>query len=158
MSQTALLPAVAPPSVVKEWLERLRPQLASPSEESSAEFKNAFEELQAIPESEASSELVECFLTIAQFFYLTNVAAQGLSAANRALDCSRYLSDKALRRRTLSVNGVMLTETGNLPSATESFAEAIQIAKEIGDPSVEAPVWNNIGNALMASAQFSDAI
>jgi putative two-component system response regulator len=158
MSQTALLPAVAPPSGVKEWLEKLRPQLVSPSEESSAEFKNAFEELQAIPESEASSELVECFLTIAQFFYLTNVAAQGLSAANRALDCSRYLSDKALRRRTLSVNGVMLTETGNLPSATESFAEAIQIAKEIGDPSVEAPVWNNIGNALMASAQYSDAI
>jgi len=52
----------------------------------------------------------------------------------------------------------MLTETGNLPEATQLFAEAIEVARELEDPTVEAPVWNNVGNALMASAQYGDAI
>jgi putative two-component system response regulator len=141
-----------------DLLGQLRPQVANPSEASAAEFSAVLDELKAVPDSIASGELVECLLAVTQFFYLTNVSAPGLVAATRALECSRVLGDKPLLRRALSVKGVMLTESGNLPGATELFAEAIGVARELADPSIEAPVWNNVGNALMASAQYSDAI
>ncbi|HJW51152.1 MAG TPA: HD domain-containing phosphohydrolase, partial [Burkholderiaceae bacterium] len=141
-----------------DLLSQLRPQLANPSSASSVDFESALQELEVIPESDASVELVDCLVAIAQFFYLTNIAAKGLHAATRALDYSRAMDDKQLIRRALSVKGVMLNETGNMPGATEMYAEAIKVARMLNDPSIEAPVWVNLGTALLTSAQYSDAI
>ena len=153
---------VSPISAVRarcaDLLSQLGPQLANPSSASSVNFESALQELEGMPESDASVELVDCLVAIAQYFYLTNIAARGLHAATRALDYSRALGDKHLIRRALSVKGVMLSETGNMPGAIEAYAEAIKVARTLNDPSIEAPVWVNLGAALMTSAQYSDAM
>ena len=52
----------------------------------------------------------------------------------------------------------MRMEGGDLPGATEAHSEALSLAKALGDPDQEAPVWNNLGLALLTSAQYSDAL
>ena len=52
----------------------------------------------------------------------------------------------------------MYDETGNLPGATESLLEALKVARSMGNPGAEAPVWNNLGLALQNSAQYGDAL
>ena len=66
--------------------------------------------------------------------------------------------NQALLRRGLSLRGVMYDETGNLPGATESLLEALKVARSMGNPGAEAPVWNNLGLALQNSAQYGDAL
>ena len=153
---------VSPISAVRarcaDLSSQLGPQLDSPSSSSSANFESALQELEGIPESDASVELVDCLVAIAQYFYLTNIAAKGLHAATRALDYSRALGNKHLIRRALSVKGVMLSETGNTPGAIEVYAEAIKLARTLNDASIEAPVWVNLGTALSACAQYGDAM
>ena len=48
----------------------------------------------------------------------------------------------------------MRKETGDLPGSTQSFAEALEIARAVGAPDGEGAVWNNLGVALMSSAQY----
>jgi putative two-component system response regulator len=136
----------------------LRPLLAAPSPGATTVFLSASSELAEFTSESASEELIECLLTIAQYFYLSNQSVNGLKAASQAVSCSHALDDKRLLRKARSTEGVMLMETGNLPGATQAYADAIEIARALADPGVEAPVWSNLGIALMYSAQYGDAL
>jgi len=48
-------------------------------------------------------------------------------------------------------------ETGNLPSAVENYAEALDVASALGDTTAQAAVWNNLGLSLQYAGQYSDA-
>ena len=141
-----------------ELLGQLRPLLAAPSSDATEIFSSAWRELADFGEECASEELIECLLTIAQYFYLSNQSVSGLKAASQAVSCAIAFGDKRLLRKARSTEGVMLMETGNLPGATQAYAEAIEIARDLGEPGIEAPVWSNLGIALMYSAQYGDAL
>ena len=102
--------------------------------------------------------VVECLLAITQHYYLAAQPAVALPPASQAVDFSRRLSDSQLLRKALTFLGVMRTETGNLPGATESYSEALEVARTLTDGGAEAPVWNNLGLALQGAAQYSDAL
>jgi putative two-component system response regulator len=139
-------------------LGRLRELLATPSSDAALEVQTALESLSQGPSEENGTELVECLLTIAHYYFLSNQAVAALQPAARAVEQARKLPEKRLLRKALTFAGVMQMETGNLPGATESYSEALQVAKEVGDQEQEAPVWNNLGVALMTSAQYADAL
>jgi putative two-component system response regulator len=141
-----------------DLLSQLRSLLATPSADATRVFLSAAEELSGFSNEHASAELVECLLIIAQYFYLSNRSVNGLKAATQAVGCANVVGDQRLLRKARSTEGVMLVETGNLPGATQAYADAIRIAKDLSDPGIEAPVWNNLGIALMNSAQYADAL
>jgi putative two-component system response regulator len=138
-------------------LRELRPLLVSATPEATGRFRGALKTLLTIPKS--SPELVDCLLLVAQYFYLANEPATGLSAAKAAAAQAKQLKDSpVLLRRALSTEGIMRKETGDLPGATLAFAEALEIARGLGAPENEGVVWNNLGVALMSSAQYMDAL
>ncbi len=137
---------------------QLRSLLATPSTDSTAIFRSAFDELAGLSVDHASVESVECLLLIAHFFYLAAQPILALSAASKGATFARAIRSPTLLRRGLSQRGLMFVETGSLPSATESLLEALQVARTLGNPGAEAPVWNNLGLALQNSAQYGDAL
>jgi tetratricopeptide (TPR) repeat protein len=138
-------------------LAELRPLLASPTGQASGRFRDALSELLEV--DQATPALVECLLLIAQYFYLANQPATGLTAAKAATAHARQLDNiPILVRRALSTEGIMRKETGDLPGSTQAFADALEIARAVGAPDGEGAVWNNLGVALMSSAQYMDAL
>jgi putative two-component system response regulator len=140
-----------------QLLAQLRGFLASPSMGSAERVRAAYADIADLPSSSANDELVECLLTIAHYFYLSNQPGAALEPASKATAHARALGNRYLLRRSLTSYGVMFMESGNLPGATEAYSEALAIARDLRDSELEAPVWNNLGVALMNSAQYADA-
>ena len=106
----------------------------------------------------ACAPVVECLLAIAQHHYMAAQAALALAPASQAVEFSRRLSDPAVVAQGADLPWCYAKETGNLPGATESYSEALEIARSLMDPGAEAPVWNNLGLALQNAAQYRDAL
>ncbi|HQR19379.1 MAG TPA: HD domain-containing protein [Burkholderiaceae bacterium] len=141
-----------------ELVAQLRPLLETPTPDATNRFRSAHEELADLVEDMASTEVVDCLVLIAHYFYLGAQPVLGLSAAAKAVAFAKLIENKNLLRRALSLRGLMYVETGNLPSATESLLEALQVAKSLGNQAAESPAWNNLGLALQNSAQYGDAL
>jgi putative two-component system response regulator len=141
-----------------DLLSQLRPLLANPSPNATAAFGAAFEEISELPPEHASAELVECLLAVTNYFYVAAQPARGLPPSALAVAHARLVGDLRLLRKALTFLGALSTETGNLPGSTEALSEALLVAREIGDPGLEAPVWNNLGVGLQNAAQYGDAV
>jgi putative two-component system response regulator len=139
-------------------LSQLRPLLTAPSSAATATFGEAFDELRGLSADHACPELVECLLSIAHYFYLANQSNHALQPALEAAAQARHCARPELLRKSLTFVGVMRMESGDLPGATQAYSEALAIAREIGSADQEAPVWNNLGVALLSSAQYVDAL
>jgi tetratricopeptide (TPR) repeat protein len=142
----------------KELLETLRPLLAAPSPDALATFEAAYESIRGTPAEHASEALVECLLLISHFNYLSLKGTSALQPASEAAAYARRLGDRRLLRKALTVLGVMQMETGNLLGAMEANGEALELARDLAEPELAAPVWNNIGAALMSGTQYADAL
>jgi putative two-component system response regulator len=104
-----------------------------------------------------SGDGIEALLLIAQRHYNSANAQAALVPAMQALAAARSTGDKGLIRRAATFLGVMNGESGNLPAAVESYAEALALAKDLGDATAQAVVWNNLGLALQYAGQYADA-
>jgi putative two-component system response regulator len=141
-----------------EVARMLDPEKAAPTTHSARLFARAFDLIAVLkPEAEGPA-LAECLLSIAKYAYVTGHALKGLAAAERAVELNRRLGRPALLRKTLTIRGILLADTGNLPMAIEAYAEALEIAVELNDAFAEAAVCNNLGGALIYAAQYEDAI
>jgi hypothetical protein len=68
----AVLPRGPTREAIAARLSRLRPLLATPSADATEEFKQALAEVGSLTSDQASDQLVECLLAIAQYFFLAN--------------------------------------------------------------------------------------
>jgi tetratricopeptide (TPR) repeat protein len=141
-----------------DLLAQLRFLLANPSTDANQKFRASYDELASFPQEHACAELLECLFVISNYFYLAAQPSLGLPSATRGVEIARRLEDPRLLRRALSIFGVMCMETGNLPGSTEALSEALEIARVLRDPALEAPIWNNLGLALQGAAQYGDAL
>jgi len=139
-------------------LLELKPLLATPTPDATRIFAEAFSAMRGVSPDHASPPVVECLLAITQHYYLLAQPVQALPPATQAVEFSRRLPDAHLLRKSLTFLGAMRMETGNLPGATESYSEALEVARSMMDSGAEAPVWNNLGLALQSAAQYSDAL
>lgn len=101
---------------------------------------------------------IECLSDASKYFYLAGHPFLGIEAAQATVRLAREVKALFPLRRALSSLGAIQADTGNLPLAIESCAEALAVAQEIGDRRGEAAVWNNLGSALCWSAQYDDGI
>ncbi|MDZ7652675.1 MAG: HD domain-containing protein [Burkholderiaceae bacterium] len=136
----------------------LKRQLAAPDAESLVKVAAAHNELRRLPSGLVSPARVHCLLDVAHFFYISGQTVLGLEPAANAVASARALSDLALMRRALTFQGILLADTGNIPSAIECYAEALEIAQRIEDRLGEGGVWNNLGAAFLYAAQYADSI
>ncbi len=111
-----------------------------------------------MPASSASAERVGCLLDVAQYFYISGQTILGLEPAASGVAVARQLGESPTLRRALTFLGALLADAGNIPSAIEAYAEALEIAIRDGDSVGEGATWNNLGVSFLYSAQFSDAI
>lgn len=158
---TALLSQASPEetlALASRLLTELTPLLAAPSPDSTRVFCDAYSSLRNLASDHACVPVVECLLAITQYHFMAAQPVLALPPATDAVECSRRLADAHLLRKSLTFLGAMRMETGNLPGATESYSEALGIARELMDAGAEAPVWNNLGLALQNAAQYSDAL
>jgi len=139
-------------------LSELRPLLVEPTDDSPARFNAAYQHLKTLAASKATPQRIEVLLVVAQYYYLAAKPSVALEAATEAEALARRSNDRRLLRWSLSLLGLMQSETGNLPGATASLSEALEIARELQDRTAEGRAWVNLGVSLIAAAQYSDSI
>jgi putative two-component system response regulator len=151
----------APEELVRALTELgrfLDPEQTVPSPRSAQVFAGALDlmnELKADPNGPAVAEFL---LSLAKFAYVSGHPLKGLAPSQRAVEVIRKLGSPTLLRKALSIRAVLLADTGNLPVAIETYADAWEIAIELRDSFAEAVVCNNLGCALIYAAQYEDAI
>lgn len=70
---------------------------------------------------------------------------------------ARDFGEKALLRRALTLQAVILLSTNNSGDAITALAESLEIAESIGDEAGKVGVWVNLGTAFYEAALYEDA-
>ncbi|MBK8323211.1 MAG: HD domain-containing protein [Betaproteobacteria bacterium] len=107
---------------------------------------------------ELSDVRIDLLLNASHYFYLSGQGFAAIEPATAAVQLAEKAGQKALKRRALTLLGITQADTGNISSAVECYASALEIARELDDTHSECVVWVNLGVALMYAAQYRDAI
>jgi tetratricopeptide (TPR) repeat protein len=151
----------APDELVRALTELghfLDPEKTAPSPRSAQVFGRALDLMSDLKVEPDGPVLAEFLLSLAKYAYVAGHPLKGLAPSQLAVEVARRQNSRAQLRMALSIRGVLLADTGNLPVAIEMYAEAWEIAVELGDAYVEMAVCNNLGCALIYAAQYEDAI
>lgn len=143
---------------LSELGQTLDPEQSAPSQHTAQLFVRALELVTNLKLEPDGSALAECMFSIAKYAYVSGYPLKGLLPSQRAVEMFTRLGMRARLRKALSIRGALLADTGNLSGAIETYADALEVAMELHDPSGEAAIWNNLGVALIYAAQYEDAI
>jgi len=120
--------------------------------------EDVLEQLKQMPTSHANKDLVECLLVIAKYYCHSGGPALAVRSASLAVSQAHTLEDKRLLRKAYTFRGCMRHEAGDTSGCLEDCLVALKFARELGEPGLERPVWNNIGIALMQAGQYAEAM
>ena len=105
-----------------------------------------------------SGDVVQALLSVAEFHYNAARAEDAIRVAEAARLRASKLGDRALRRRTASVLGAMLSDRARYREAAETLTEALALARESRDSREEVPVLNNLSTLLRSLGQHYGAL
>ncbi len=136
----------------------LESNLASPRPDTLAFLNDAMAWLREIPFHVEPARRVQCLLSIAQQFYHQGQSVfSGVEPAALAVMLASDIGDASLQRKSLTFQGIILSQTNNPGDALLSLAEALRLAEELRDPVGVASVWNSLGAAFYEAALYADA-
>ncbi len=118
----------------------------------------AVEAVRGLPGLLLADLRIQCLLDAAHFCYVTGQGFAAIDPATEAVNLAERAERKALLRKALTLLGITQADTGNIAAAVESYAKALELARQIGDRTSECVVWVNLGVALLYAAQYRDAI
>jgi putative two-component system response regulator len=121
-------------------------------------MRSVVKAISRVPGRQYADLRINCLLDAAQFFYLTGQPFEALAPAVAAVDIASRAGDKGLLRKAYSFAGVLYADSGNISSAIEQYAKALDLAQELRDAEAECSVWINLGVALLYAAQYHDAL
>ena len=125
----------------------------------SADFMtSAIEALKIVKGDKHADLRINCLVDASHFFYLIGRTFDAIEPSLGAVDLATRVNNKVLLRKALTVLGMVYADTGNISKAIECYDQALNIAQALRDPAAEAPVWINLGVALLYAAQYRDAI
>jgi len=158
---TAILRSPADPQL-KIALSRLALEVNAQAQAggpSTAEFMaTVTKTLRQVPQQAHPELQINCLMDAAQYFYVAGQSFNAMEPATDAVSLASITGNKVLLRRALSLLGVMYADTGNISRAIECYSQALELAQELRDNAAECNVWQNLGVALLYSAQYRDAI
>ncbi len=142
-----------------EVLEReIKANLASPCAETVAVLRDALKRLRFIPFTVDPIRRINCLIDIAsQFYHQGQSTFDGVEPAALAVMLARDANERALLRKALTVQAVILLSTNNPGDALTALSEALEIAEASDDPIGKVAVWNNLGAAFYEAALYADA-
>lgn len=114
-----------------------------PPEVAAATFQRAMRlaTLTASIDPAVAEILYEC----ARHFFLQAQNDDMQRAAERALALARSYTNPPLLRKCLTAAGLAAHRRGRYEVALAHHEESLRLVIEIGEPGMEAPVWNNLG-------------
>ncbi len=136
----------------------IKSRLQAGSASSNGYIKRAVEVLKRLPGFDNAEIRIGCLLDASQYFYVTGQGFAAIEPATEAVQISTQVDQRALLRRALTLLGITQADTGNISAAVESYAKALEIARQLRDQVSECAVWINLGVALLYAAQYRDAI
>lgn len=147
---------------VAEQLHRLdteiKANLAAPRQDTIAFLNESLARLRAIPFDVEPRTRIDCLLSIAQQFHHQGQSVfSAVEPAALAVMLAEQLGDKALLRRALNLQGIVLFSTSNPGDAIRSLVAALEIAQSLGDVEMQVGTWNNLGAAFYEAALYADA-
>lgn len=101
---------------------------------------------------------LKLMLDAGRFFYIAGRADRGLVVAEVARNFALEFANANSTASALTMMGICAADTGNLPLAMASYADAMSLAQKTGDLSREGRTWQNLGAALIYSGLFREAI
>ncbi len=125
----------------------------------SAEYmKTVTQALRGVPPQAHPDLQINCLIDAAQYFYVAGQSFNAMDPATDAVALASISNNKPLLRKALSLLGVMYADTGNISRAIECYSQSLELAQTLRDNAAECNVWQNLGVALLYSAQYRDAI
>ncbi|MGZ9074815.1 MAG: HD domain-containing phosphohydrolase, partial [Burkholderiaceae bacterium] len=136
----------------------LKANLGSPRPDTLVFLNDAMARLREISFQVEPARRVECLLSIAQQFYHQGQSVfSGVEPAALAVMLASDTGDRSLQRKSLTFQGIILSQTNNPGDALLSLAEALRLAEELRDTLSIASVWNALGAAFYEAALYVDA-
>jgi putative two-component system response regulator len=132
--------------------------LAAPRTDTVAFLNQSLARLRSIPFDVEPRTRIDCLFSIAQQFYHQGQSVfSAVEPAALAVMLAEQLGDKALLRRALNLQGIILFSTSNPGDAIRSLVAALEIAQTLGDVEMQVGTWNNLGAAFYEAALYPDA-
>jgi len=156
-------------SAVSSQGEELKPLLSRIALEINAQLQggsgasreymmSAAQALQTISGIEHAELRINCLIDITHYYYLSGQTFDAIESASLAVDLAAASGNKPLERKALTFLSVMYSDTGNISRAIECGSQALELAQSLRDSHAECAVWQNLGVAVLLSAQYRDAI
>jgi len=158
----ALESAVSSREDVKPLLSRIaleiNAQLKAGSGASKEYMTSAVHALKSVRGTDHAELRINCLIDITHYYYITGQTFDAMEPASLAVDLAAASGNKPLQRKALSFLSVIYSDTGNISRAIECGSQALELAQSLRDSPAECAVWQNLGLALLYSAQYRDAI
>jgi putative two-component system response regulator len=133
--------------------------IAQSGSPTSAEFVRAAVSALAQLKGTLHCELrINCLMDAGQFYFVNGLTFEAINPTKRAAELAHAVDNLPLRRKALTVLGIVYADSGNISKAVECYAQALDLAQEIRENLGEIAVWNNLGVALLYGAQYRDAM
>jgi putative two-component system response regulator len=147
---------------VAEQLHQLEAEvkanLAAPRTDTVAFLNESLARLRSIPFDVEPRTRIDCLLSIVQQFHHQGQSVfSAVEPAALAVMLAEQFGDKALLRRALNLQGIILFSTSNPGDAIRSLVAALEIAQSLGDAEMQVTTWNNLGAAFYEAALYADA-
>jgi putative two-component system response regulator len=138
--------------------EELRRAIAAPPADLPAFLDDWLKRLRAVPFSVDAKRRITLLIDAAGQYYLHGQRVfNGIEPIALAAMLAEQQGELALRRRALSIQGLILTATRNTPDALRSLMQALDIAESLDDLVGVANVWLNIAVTFLEATLYTDA-
>lgn len=143
---------------LRQVAAEVKARLQSGSTSSNDFVRSAVVAVSRLKGLESADLRIECLLDAAHFYYLTGQGFAAIEPASAAVQLAEKAKLPAFQRKALTLLGIAQADTGNISSAIENYATALELSSELQDSVGECIVWVNLGVALLYAAQYRDAI
>lgn len=142
------------PADLDSIVAAVKAELATPSGDRSRLITDAGSRLMAMPEDCLDRARIDTLLEVGQLAYFDGRSVEGLAMVKSAARLAARSADPALQRKALTYEAALHGDLGDTPTALESSAGAIALAREIGAVGSEATLWGNLGALLSETGDW----
>lgn len=145
-------------AVLARLSSELKDRLQKSAPESSDFFISSVRALGKLRGAAHSEVRMTCLFDSVVYLFSNRFDEEASSAAQLLDMLAEQVGDKSWLRRSKLLQGITYAHMGNIAEAVPAYANALSIAREIGDLEGEASILVNLGNTLNYGGLYREAI